>query len=1212
VTDPGADARRCTGVPAWNTATAFRLARVCLLFAAVGAAPHAGAQSGGPACPIRGRITGPDGAPVAGATLYASFAGGTVGNAAHAVSGADGRYCLGVRDGAEYLMQVEMEGFVAKALLVRAPDASSRTVDVQLVERAAVQLDPVVAVAPPRLPPVTRRGAPPGSELASRAASSASLFPVSPGDLLASAGVSGQYVPVGGEGLSVDGQAPSGNRLTLDGAGFDARDLPAEGLAAAGVFAHPYDVSRGQFTGGEIAGRTMGGTNVWGGALRLSAEGNGLNPEPLLNDPRGARPSLLLLSAGGGGPLVPGRLFAFGSAQVNDRVSGTPPYPSQSHFGIPADSVRRFHEILERLGLGVQPSVTARHTSSATALLRLDYVPSDRHALMLRLDGRRLQSSAPGFPLASSTAANEESLGGGVMAQLTSRLRGAENELTLRQSVSDQHARSAYSSPAGRVWIGSAGDAGGVSGGSIAFGEIISPPAEERTGLELADRLVLTMAGGAHQLQLGGTFQSEDLWRASRADRLGTYTFASLADLEAGRAMRFTRSLGDRSAELRSHYAAVYAGHLWRPDPNFRAVVGLRGERYAFRGSRAANPAADSAFGMAVDPPDTRWSVSPRAGFTWFRSSPTITTSVLGGTGLFRGAAPTRVLAAMLADDGGGGSNLVCVGDGVPAPRWMDFLADAAAIPDECAGTPSAAAALVAGVTGFARDYAPPRLWHTSFGATWLHRPTGTGAEIRAGLSRGWGVPLAVDRNLDASAEFRLAAEGGRPVFLPADAVDGASGHASAQASRFDPRFGVVREVNARGASAGGYLTLGVNRLAGGGLAELYYTYTRSREQSTGLSGPAGGWATTAADPRTAEWAPSDYEQRHAFQLSWVRPVRRWVSATVVWRLLSGAPFTPVVDGDINGDGLSNDRAFVFDPAAAGDRQLAADLDALMHRLPASARSCLARQVGTIAGRNSCRTPWTSYLDLQLNLFPGGPRNKRVVVNVAAENVTSGLDYLFHGREGLHGWGQYPSADPVLLRVVGFDRDRRTYRYAVNPGFGPDAARYGRLPFALRIQARLTLGADPATQALVAQVVASRDRLDPETLRAQMLREWRNVPAAILAYDRTHPLGLTPEQRLVLSAASDSIQAASDRIAGALADGVADLGGSNGAQVTAALTRQRGLLDEAHALLEGGRTAALTALTRQQWAVVPFALRAEIRVPMPLLPEGGVQLLPDF
>jgi hypothetical protein len=1129
------------------------------------------------------------------------------GNSANAVSGVDGRYCLGVRGGAEYVMQVEMEGFVAKTLLVLAPEGSSRTVDVQLVEQAAVRLDPVVAVAPPRLPPVTRRGAPPGSELASRAASSAALFPVSPGDLLASAGVSGQYVPVGGEGLSVQGQPPSGNRLTLDGAGFDARDLPAEGLAAAGVFAHPYDVSRGQFTGGEIAGRTMGGTNVWGGALRLSAD-----PEPVPNGVRVARPSLLLLSAGGGGPLLPGRLFAFGSAQLNDRVSGTPLYPSQSHFGIPADSVRRFHEIMERLGLGVQPPVTARHTSQASALLRLDYVPSDRHALMLRLDGRRLRSSAPGFPLASSTAGNEESLGGGAMVQLTSQVRGAENELTLRRFASDQNVRSAYSGPAGRVWIGSAGEAGEASGGSIAFGEVVGPPAEERTGFEVGDRLVLTMGGGAHQLQLGGTFQSEELWRASRADRLGTFTFASLGDLEAGRAMRFTRSLGDRSAELRSHYAAVYAGHLWRPDRNFRAVAGLRGERYAFRGSRAANPAADSAFGMAAAPPDTRWSVSPRAGFTWFRSSPTVTTSVMGGTGLFRGAAPTRVLAAMLAGDGGGGTNLVCVGDGVPAPRWTDFLADDAAIPDECAGPASAVAASMVGVTGFARDYAPPRVWHTSLGATWLHRPSGTGAEIRAGLSRGRGVPLAVDRNLDAAAEFRLAAEAGRPVFLPADAVDGASGQASAQASRRDPRFGVVREVNARGASAGGYVTLGVNRLAGGGLAELYYTYSRSRDQSTGLSGPAGGWPTTAADPRAPEWAPSDYEQRHAVQLSWVRQIRRWASATAVWRLLSGVPFTPVVDGDINGDGLSNDRAFVFDPAAAGDRQLAADLDALMHRLPASARSCLARQVGTIAGRNSCRTPWASYLDLQLNLFPGGPRNKRFVVNVAAENVTSGLDYLFHGREGLRGWGQYPSADPVLLRVVGFDRDRQEYRYSVNPGFGPDAARYGRLPFALRIQARITVGADPATQALVAQVVASRDRLDPATLRAQMLREWRNVPAAILAYDRTHPLGLSSGQRLALRAASDSIQAASSRIAGALADGVTELGGSDAAMVAAALTRQRGLLSEAHALLESGRTAARTALTRQQWAVVPSALRAEIRVPMPLLPEGGVQLLPDF
>jgi hypothetical protein len=44
---------------------------------------------------------------------------------------------------------------------------------------------------------------------------------------------------------------------------------------------------------------------------------------------------------------------------------------------------------------------------------------------------------------------------------------------------------------------------------------------------------------------------------------------------------------------------------------------------------------------------------------------------------------------------------------------------------------------------------------------------------------------------------------------------------------------------------------------------------------------------------------------------------RDWFSVAATRRAASGAPFTPVVDGDINGDGLWNDRAFVFSPATA-------------------------------------------------------------------------------------------------------------------------------------------------------------------------------------------------------------------------------------------------------------------------------------------------------
>jgi len=1165
-------------------------------------------------------VARPDGAPLAGATLRARATGAAGGDWSRAPTGADGRYCLRVSGAGEYLLVVEREGFLARSLLLDlSARVEARLADLRLTPDDAVRLEAVVAQAPRRTPPSPRRGAPPGSDLASLAGSEAALYPgTSGGDLAVSAGVSGQYLRVG-QDLSVEGQSPSGNRTTLDGSGYDARDVPAEGLAAAGVFAHPYDVSRGQFTGGEIAGRTMGGTNVWGGALRLSLEPAWLTYGA---GPRGAgdaRARQALVSAGGGGPLVPGRLFVYGAVQADARTSSAPGLgrgtPGLPGYGLPADSVRRFFDVLQRLGVDAGEGVGARHARAGSAIARIDYLPSARHALMLRLDGRGRESSGgAGSPLGTGGAASEETLGGGALAQLISHAGRVENELTLRRSAASQRVRRAYHGPAGEVWVGADAADGGVSGASLGFGgEPVGFPPESRSAAELGERLTLTLGGGAHRLQLGGAWQRERVERASDGNRLGTFTFASLADLEAGRAVRFTRTLGDRTAELATGYAAVYAGDLWNLGRDLRLVLGVRGERYGYAGAGGDPTAADSAFGLRGVPTAGGWSASPRAGFTWFHTTPAVQVGVQGGTGVFRGAAPTRALAALLAqgDEGAAGS-LVCVGAGVPVPRWSDYLEDRDAIPDRCAGGSSETAPSAPGATGFAAGYAPPRVWHSSLGATWLHKPSATSVEMRLGVSRGRGLALAADRNLAAVPRFLLPAEGGRPVFVAPSAIDEASGQVARDGSRGDGRFGIVREVSAEGRSWAQTFTLAANRLTGRGLVELYYTYTRSRDQRTGLAGPEGGWATTAADPRAAEWAASDFEQRHALQLSAIRQLGRWGSATLVGRLVSGTPYTPVVDGDVNGDGLANDRAFVFDPAAPAAGKVGREMAALVRELPGPARDCLLRQAGRIAGRNSCRTPWGAFLDAQLNLFPGGPRNKRVVVNVAAENVTAGLDYLLHGAGGLRGWGQSPSADPVLLRAVGFDAARREYRYAVNPGFGPDAGRVTGVNFLLRVQARITLGADPATQALVAQVVMSQDRLESRELRAGMLRRWLNVPAAVLAYDEGGRLRLSAEQVARLRAAADSVATKSDVLAGELAEALTSLGATAPAQVQAALLRQRELQEEAQALLDGGSAAARSTLASDQWARLPGRLRGPVRAALPISPPGGVQLLPDF
>ncbi len=90
----------------------------------------------------------------------------------------------------------------------------------------------------------------------------------------------------------------------------------------------------------------------------------------------------------------------------------------------------------------------------------------------------------------------------------------------------------------------------------------------------------------------GGRYTSDDT-----SNYLGTYTFASLADYEAGRASSYLRRIGDPNVEYSQVQAAVYLQDDWRA---FRSLLISAGVRYGM----------ESHVGDA-------WNVSPRVSAAW-------------------------------------------------------------------------------------------------------------------------------------------------------------------------------------------------------------------------------------------------------------------------------------------------------------------------------------------------------------------------------------------------------------------------------------------------------------------------------------------------------------------------------------------------------------------------------------------------------------------
>jgi hypothetical protein len=380
----------------------------------------------------------------------------------------------------------------------------------------------------------------------------------------------------------------------------------------------------------------------------------------------------------------------------------------------------------------------------------------------------------------------------------------------------------------------------------------------------------------------------------------------------------------------------------------------------------------------------------------------------------------------------------------------------------------------------------------------------------------------------------------------------------------------------------------------------------RSRDQSSYSGGSATqgfSSATTAGNPNQLDWATSDFERRHQILLTASYALSQSVELTTITRLMSGTPYTPMVSGDINGDGASNDRAFIFG-GGASDTAVANGMSRLLAGAPANVRSCLMSQIGTVAGRNSCSGSWQPTADLQMNFRPGfWGLEHRMTIMVSTVNLLAGVDEWVHGDNDLHGWGGVTRPDPTLLFVRGFDPSTQSFVYEVNQRFGSTrgTASAFRVPFQLAIQARYVIGPDQNAERLRGLFGAGGGRggrngggapgegaaANSDDLADRMQRVLPNPAAQLL--ELKDSLALTDSQVVKLTALRDSAAASYAAIgdsiraqvtkAGANAD-PARLFASMRPQLTKGRAMSKQVLDEAHALL-----------TAEQWAKVPERIK---------------------
>ncbi|MEO6777951.1 MAG: TonB-dependent receptor, partial [Gemmatimonadaceae bacterium] len=965
-----------------------RLFYVAMLLCGVGLLTQpALAQVGSTTDIVTGQVLGPDGKPAENVTVAVKSAESGITRTKH--TDAAGRYTVLFPDGGgQYRVEFRAIGFAPIVRNVaRQGDEDRLVTDVRLGSQVAARLSTVTVTA--RNTGGRERGVPPTPGEAGRTLSADQLarLPVDMSDIAAIAAMAPGVVGIAGNdttaaAFSVAGQRSTLNNTTLDGLSFGSFSVPTEGLRSTRVVTNTFDPSKGQFSGGEIASTTRGGTNELTGGFTYSRR------DPVLEfqgaDSAAVSPTYLQdqISGGLGGPIIKDKLFIFGSAQLRRRsdpvqslLASSP--ATLSTLGLDPASVQAFESHVNALGIPSPAGVPDRRIGDNTVgLVRIDYFLNDANSLTIRGDYRgSTQDPTRSNPYAlPSSAGASTTAGSGIAATLTSNFEsGIINELRTYYSRDNNHSEGYLTLPAGRVRISSPLADGTQALSVISFGGNPGfPQAGSSSLLEAADEVSYLSKGRTHRFRLGSLFDLNTFRQNVTNNRLGTFTYNSLGAFLSDAPDSYSRTLLSQEREGKTVAGALYLGDTWRPNRQVQVVYGLRAEGTRVDDAPPLNTDVQTKFGLSTNNFPSEIHFSPRAGFSINLTHPDPNDPfaqfqpaflLRGGIGEFRAKTPTGLFTSAAGASGltNTEQQVSCIGPAVPTPDWQSYNADPASAPSACmtgVSVPPNFSAVRPSVTLFAPDFEAPRSWRASLGLQ--HRLFGN-VTLSADGSYARGVALygVRDLNLNTTPAFRLTDEGNRPVFAPAAAIVPTTGQVTSSGSRIYPEYGQVLELTSGLASDTRQLTMSLNGATrGGAFFTFAYTLQRTRDESsfTCCSAAQGfGSPTTAGNPNLNEWAPGDQDIRHTLQAYFTKPITSWLDVTANTRLSSGAPFTPIVSGDINGDGSHNDRAFIFDPATTADPALAAAMKQLIAGSPSNVRDCLTSQLGAVAGRNSCR-----------------------------------------------------------------------------------------------------------------------------------------------------------------------------------------------------------------------------------------------------------------
>ncbi|HEV7839654.1 MAG TPA: hypothetical protein VGO75_16410, partial [Gemmatimonadaceae bacterium] len=483
-----------------------------------------------------------------------------------------------------------------------------------------------------------------------------------------------------------------------------------------------------------------------------------------------------------------------------------------------------------------------------------------------------------------------------------------------------------------------------------------------------------TIPAGSHRFTVGTKNEFFKVRNLFSQNSLGNFTFGTLDSLVANTPSAATLGIKldntDGAAHFNARTLGFYAEDEWQVTSRLSTTFGLRLDLPGLTSNPGQNPDVLSTLGInTVDVPKNVKQWSPRFGFNWDVTGDQ-RNQLRGGSGVFVGRPAYVWLSNLFGNSGVNGyGNLVC-----PNMATAPKMPNAGTLPAQAcvasANTPNITANTVDPNLKF------PSVWRSSLGydrvLPWNVIGTFEGLYTRSVSNfyyQNIGLvdnPIGTDRN-GRSLYGDIPSAAGNPI-PSRKPVPG-----SAPARTLGD---VINLSNTKTHDyAFSYTTQLQKRFSNAFEGSVAYTYGRSYDVWDLTSSVAfSNWSfgrSYAGRQDAQDLYPSKFDVPHRVIAGGTYSFASKTDVSMSFVGESGVPFEYVYGSDINGDGsTANDLVYVPTDAHIASEILfqqngnltpamqADSLDAFI-----SAHECLNSQRGKIMLRNSCRTPWTKFMN---------------------------------------------------------------------------------------------------------------------------------------------------------------------------------------------------------------------------------------------------------